>query len=151
VNIALDTNILVYFEAVNTPEMTARTIQIIQSLRHERLFVATQSMGELFHVLVRKGGLTRKEARERVNFWCSATHVVESSLSVLNNAMELAVSHQFQIWDSIILAAAVNANCQMLLSEDLQSGFTWDGVTVINPFADEPHWLLRALLENQDK
>ena len=34
----------------------------------------------------------------------------------------------------------------MLLSEDMQEGFTWGGVTVVNPFADEKHDLLVNLL-----
>jgi predicted nucleic acid-binding protein len=38
-------------------------------------------------------------------------------------------------------------NCRLLLSEDLQEGFTWRGVTVTNPFAKSRHPLLDALLE----
>jgi hypothetical protein len=34
----------------------------------------------------------------------------------------------------------------LLLSEDLQDGFTWHGVTVTNPFAPRKHALLDALL-----
>lgn len=34
----------------------------------------------------------------------------------------------------------------LLLSEDLQDGFAWRGVTIVNPFADVPHPLLTALL-----
>jgi hypothetical protein len=37
------------------------------------------------------------------------------------------------------------------LSEDLQEGFTWGGVTVINPFASPQHPLLQALLEEGDE
>ncbi|TIP50920.1 MAG: PIN domain-containing protein, partial [Mesorhizobium sp.] len=36
--------------------------------------------------------------------------------------------------------------CRLLLSEDLQDGFTWGGVTVVNPFASPRHALLDALL-----
>jgi hypothetical protein len=34
----------------------------------------------------------------------------------------------------------------LLLSEDLQGGFTWNGVTVTNPFSQEKHELLAAVL-----
>jgi predicted nucleic acid-binding protein len=33
-----------------------------------------------------------------------------------------------------------------VLSEDLQDGFTWHGVTVVNPFRETPHHLLAALI-----
>jgi predicted nucleic acid-binding protein len=149
VNIALDTNVLVYFEAINTPKRTSDAIGLIESLRNERLYVSSQTLGELFHVLVRKGGLDRAEARERVDFWCNAAHTIDTSTPLLYNAMELAVSHQLQIWDSIIVSAAATANCQMLLSEDLQHGFTWEGVTVVNPFHAEPHWLMKVVKESE--
>ena len=41
-------------------------------------------------------------------------------------------------------AVAADAGCRLLLSEDLQDGFTWRGVTVVDPFADKPHPLLAA-------
>ena len=49
-------------------------------------------------------------------------------------------------WDAVILSAAADASCRLLLSGDLQDGFTWSGVTVANPFAKRPHPLLTALL-----
>jgi predicted nucleic acid-binding protein len=39
-------------------------------------------------------------------------------------AIELAVSHRLSFWDAIVLASAAEAGCRLLLSEDLQSGFT---------------------------
>ena len=46
----------------------------------------------------------------------------------------------------MILSAASNADCQILLSEDMQDGFTWGGVTIVNPFLEKPNPLLAALL-----
>jgi predicted nucleic acid-binding protein len=45
-----------------------------------------------------------------------------------------------------VLAASAEAECRLLLSEDLQEGFTWRGVTVTNPFAAALHPMLAALL-----
>jgi len=33
------------------------------------------------------------------------------------------------------MSVAAEHRCRLLLSEDFQNGFTWQGVTVINPFA----------------
>jgi len=62
------------------------------------------------------------------------------------NATDLASDHGLTIWDSVILAASAEAQCRLLLSEDLQDGFTWGGVTVTNPFAPALHPLLAASL-----
>ena len=55
------------------------------------------------------------------------------------------------IWDAVILSAASRSGCRLLLSEDLQKGFTWAGVAVVNPFASTQHALLQALLEEDDE
>lgn len=61
-------------------------------------------------------------------------------------AADLATDHQLGIWDAVIMSAAAEAGCRLLLSEDLQPGFTWKGVTVTNPFSTSKHPLLGALL-----
>lgn len=40
-------------------------------------------------------------------------------------AASLPVDHQMRIWDAIVLATAAEAGCELLLTEDLQDGFTW--------------------------
>ncbi len=64
------------------------------------------------------------------------------------SAVDLAVHHQLGIWDAVMLAAASEAGCRLLLSEDMQDGFTWGGVTVANPFATPRHPLLDAMLQS---
>jgi predicted nucleic acid-binding protein len=61
-------------------------------------------------------------------------------------AADLAATHRLGIWDSIMIAVAAENGCQLLLSEDLQDGFIWSGLTGANPFAAVPHPLLTALL-----
>ena len=51
------------------------------------------------------------------------------------------------IWDALILSVAADQKCRMLLSEDFQQGFTWRGVTVLNPFQTPQHALLAAVLQ----
>jgi len=79
--------------------------------------------------------------------WCDAYPVIETSARVMVNAMDLASDHGLSMWDSVVLAAAAEAECRLILPEDLQDGFTWRGVTVSNPFAPTLHPMLAALLE----
>jgi predicted nucleic acid-binding protein len=75
------------------------------------------------------------EVRAAVLGWRDAYIVADTSSEVLADAMELATSHQFALWDAIMLAAAAASGCRWLFSEDMQDGYTWRGVTVRNPFA----------------
>lgn len=67
------------------------------------------------------------------------------------NATDLATDHNLRIWDAVVLSASAEAGCRLLLSEDLQEGFTWRGVTVTNPFAATKHVLLEALLNETER
>ena len=100
----------------------------------------------LFVILKTVHKLTTKNAVLTVPSWRDAYPVVETSVTVMVNATDLASDHGLTIWDSVILAASAEAECRLLLSEDLQEGFTWRGVTVTNPFAQALHPLLAALL-----
>jgi len=46
----------------------------------------------------------------------------------------------------VILSAAAEGGCRLLLTQDSQEGFAWNGVTVTNPFAPKKNDLLIALL-----
>lgn len=103
-----------------------------------------QALGELFNVLVRKAKRSPARSRVAILGWRDAYETVETSATVMVNAADLAAHYGLGIWDSVILAASAYAGCRLLLSEDLQDGFTWQGVTVTNPFAATKHPLLAA-------
>jgi len=145
--IALDTNVLAYAEGVNDAERHRVAVEIVERLGPEVAVIPVQVLGELFNALIRRGGMSRRYARDRVARW-SATYVtVNTSLATLASAADLAANNNLQIWDAVIISAASQAGCQFLLSEDMHDGFTWGGVTVVNPFATKPNPLLAVLLQ----
>ncbi len=144
--VALDTNILAYAEGVNGAGPKRAALDLLGKLPATGVVVPVQALGELFYVLVRKAARTPARARSAVLSWSDAFAVVETSSVVLFSAVDLAADHKLSIWDAVILSAAAEGSCRLLLSEDLQDGFTWNGVTVTNPFAARIHPLLQALL-----
>lgn len=147
--VALDTNLIVYAEGVNGESMAIRAERLLRSLPAPRVVLPVQVLGELFNILVRKGRFSRGQARTVVRRWSLAYALIETSPSVLASALDLSVAYELRIWDAVILAAAANAGCRVLLSEDMQHGFTWSGVTVVNPFAPEPNPLLDLLFDDR--
>jgi predicted nucleic acid-binding protein len=146
VRVALDTNVLAYAEGVNGADRRNVALNLIRRLPQEATVVPVQVLGELFNVLVRKGGKSRSEAREALLSWRDTFPVVGTAPEIMLAAADLATDHQLAIWDAVILSAASQAGCRLLLSEDLQEGFTWGGVTVVDPFSSPWHALLQALL-----
>jgi predicted nucleic acid-binding protein len=145
-NVAIDTNVLAYAEGVNGAKNRDAAISLLQALPSESTMVPVQALGELFTVLVRKAGKSRAAAAAAVLSWGDAFPLIETSNEVLLAATDLAEAHQLSLWDAVMLSAAADARCRLLLSEDLQEGFTWRGVTVTNPFASRRHPLLEALV-----
>lgn len=149
--VALDTNILAYAEGVNGAGKKKTALDLLQRLPQSAVVVPVQALGELFHVLVRKAGRSGSRARTAILEWQDTFACVETSTPVMRAALDLAADHQLSIWDAVIMSAASEAGCRLLLSEDLQDGFTWSGVTVTNPFAVPAHPLLEALLASKSE
>lgn len=147
--VALDTAILAYAEGVNGAERKRAALDLVQKLPRDSIVLPAQTLGELFHVLVRKAGRTPAKTRAAILGWQDAFPVADTSAAVMLAATDLATDHRLSTWDAVVLAASAEAGCRLLLSEDLHDGFTWNGVTVSNPFASSPHPLLRALLTEE--
>jgi predicted nucleic acid-binding protein len=146
VKVALDTNVLAYAEGVNSAEKRDTVLELLRNVPQEAAVIPVQVLGELFNVLVRKAGREPEGARQALLGWRDAFPVIGTTPEVMMMAVDLAADHRFAIWDAVILSAASQTGCRLLLSEDLQDGFTWGGVTVVNPFASPRHALLQTLL-----
>jgi len=144
--VALDTNVLAYAEGVGDVARCAAALKLIEQLPADKVVLPAQVLGELSRVLTAKAHRTPTAARSAVFGWADSFIVAESSWAAFQAAFDLTVDHKLPIWDALILAVAAESRCRLLLSEDVQHGFTWRGVTVVNPFAVEPSPLLARLL-----
>jgi predicted nucleic acid-binding protein len=53
-------------------------------------------------------------------------------------ALRICARYGFSVYDGLILAAAVEARCSRLLTEDLEHGQVVEGVRIENPFLARP-------------
>jgi predicted nucleic acid-binding protein len=144
--VALDTNVLAYVEGVNGERQQRTAIALVRALARSTTLVPAQALGELYNVLVRKSGWAGDRARAAILTWRDAFPLAPTTEATLVAAVDLAVDYRLGIWDSLMVAVAAEGSCRLLLSEDLQDGFAWRGVTVVDPFAATLHPLLAAAL-----
>ncbi len=148
--LALDTNVVAYAEGIErAPEDKAKcaiALRLLAETDEATLVVARQALAELHSVLVRKARLAPAEASDRVREWAARLELIDTDQSVFEAALDLASDHGLQIYDSLILAAAAETRCDLLLTEDFQDGFSWRGVVVTNPFGPSPDRRLARLL-----
>lgn len=123
-----------------------KTLALLKLIPPNRIVIPMQSAGETLNWLVKKGKVPKTLASERIANWLELYLSQPTTLTVMIAARDLISNHDFQVWDSIILAAAAEASADILISEDMQDGFTWRGVTIVNPFLSEPSPLLQKLI-----
>ncbi|HEU4962185.1 MAG TPA: PIN domain-containing protein [Sphingomonas sp.] len=148
--IALDSNILVYLAGVSRTAADEDKIGKIRVMTTRlaptaNLIAPAQALGELF-VVLRRGGASADEARAIVIEFAEAFGTSASEARTMLAAADLVVDHKLQFWDALIVTAAADAGCTILLSEDMQHGFVARGLTIINPLAEPAHAKLTALL-----
>ncbi|MBU6470785.1 MAG: PIN domain-containing protein [Gammaproteobacteria bacterium] len=144
--VALDTNVLAYAEGIGSEDKRDSTLKVLEALDASSMVLPAQVLGELFRVLTGKAGRTALEARAAVLSWADGYPVAESTWSAFGAAFDLCADHGLSVWDALILSVAAEQQCRVLLSEDLQHGFTSRGVTVVNPYVASMHPLLEEIL-----
>ena len=126
----LDTNVLVYAQGVGSKSEKARQVVL------EGGIVSVQVLNELTNVLKRKFGLDWNEIAEVLEDVKTALDPVRPiGLKTHVAALDLSRDNGFNIYDSLIIAAALEADCDQLLTEDLQAGRRIEGLVIVNPFA----------------
>lgn len=144
--VALDTNVLCYAEALDDAARAAAAVSLLAALDPSDIVVPVQVLGELARVLRRKGQRGPDSVTRALEHWAAIGTVHPTNEETLWLANGISATHGLDIWDAIIVAAAQQAGCGLLLSEDLQDGFVWRGLTVANPFAEHRHPLLTSIL-----
>ena len=149
--VALDTNVLAYAEGVGDERRCSAAILMVEQLSSNVVVLPAQTLGELSRVLTGKAKRSAEQAREAFLGWADSFEVADSTWFAFQSALDLTVDHQLPICDALVLAVAAENRCRLLLSEDFHNGFTWRGLTVVNPFIYSPSTLLASLLLIKNK
>ncbi len=133
----LDTNIFAYaLDARDGAKKAIAADLIVALLRSEQAVVSYQVIQEFLNVAVRSSipGLGRDQGAAHLRGIFSKMEIVSPSLNLYEEALALHAKYRFHWYDSLIVAAALEAKCGTLYTEDLQHGQVIDGLTVVNPF-----------------
>ena len=146
--VALDTNVLAYAEGLGDDVRCQLASDLISKLDPINSLVPVQVLGELSRILTTKLKKSSADVRELLLSWSDAVVVADTTWTAFQSAIDLTVDHQISMWDALIMSVAAENKCRLLISEDFQNGFTWRGVTVVNPFDTKakPYKLLASAL-----
>jgi len=127
-----DTNVLIYSVAENDPRGDAA-----EALLANGGIVSVHVLNEFVAVARRKLGMSWTdvtEALDAIRTLCPSP--VSITVETHDAALRIAQQYGYHIYDALVAAAALEANCEMLYTEDMQDGQVIDDqLTIRNPFA----------------
>ena len=132
-----DTNIVVYcFDTLEPRKQTRAKDLLAHALNSELGVVSYQVIQEFCNVASKAKRLQLPQERilAYVNLVLQPMNQIGSSPQLIESALKLRSEHSFSFYDSLIIASATQARCQVLYSEDMQHMQRVGSLQIVNPF-----------------
>ncbi len=134
----LDTNIFVYALLASEPLKKQRALQLVeQALATHTGCTSYQTIQEFANVATRKFAqrFTPEQCQQFIMAAMQPINRVASSSELVQNALELQAETRYSFYDSLVLASALQADADVLYTEDLQHNQLIRGtLRIVNPF-----------------
>jgi len=131
----IDSNLIVYANDRRARKKQARAIETVSRLMcGQNGVVSIQVLQEYANVALTK-------LKQDVNVVLRQVRLLESMRTVIptpdlvRRQIEIRETYRISFWDAGIIAAAEEARCDVVLSEDLNEGQFYAGTPVVNPFS----------------
>jgi predicted nucleic acid-binding protein len=133
----LDTNLFIY--QIETGEQTKAAIanKIIRSgIETGNACISFQVVQECLNTIIRKAAIcvSRDQAVQYLDASLTPLLKIYPSIPLYKRGLDIQSRYQFSFYDSLIVAAALEAGCKTLYSEDLQHGQVIGTLRIENPF-----------------
>lgn len=130
--IFIDSNILVYLVDKDKTKM-----EKVISLTSTECIISTQVVSENFNVCLKKLNLSYDDSVKHANELLSNFNIKLILPTTIGIAFKVLKKYKFSFWDSLIIAAALENNCEVLYSEDMQHNqLIEEKLRIINPFKE---------------
>jgi predicted nucleic acid-binding protein len=133
----LDSNIFVYSFDRSAAAKSRRATQLIRTaLKTQKGITSYQVVQEFFNVALQRFAQPMKadEAEQYFSTIFRPLLGIHSSQALYLDALHLQSRYRLSWYDSLIVAAALQAQCELLLTEDLQHGQQFGDLRIANPF-----------------
>ncbi|MCI5158063.1 MAG: PIN domain-containing protein [Candidatus Electrothrix sp. AUS1_2] len=133
----LDTNVFVYSFQPDEPEKQSTAQELIRiALKEQAGCISSQVIQEFLNVASKKftPPLSSQDCLRYLNTVMAPLCEVFSSLDLFRKTIEIRERWKYTLYDSMIITAALQANCTVLYSEDLHHGQQIESLVIVNPF-----------------
>ena len=131
----LDTNVFIYLLDEADAQKRQRAEDLVQSsLEDGSGCISFQVVQETINIAVRKIGVTHEKARLLLENVLNPLWRVNPTPWLYHSGLGVQARYGFSFYDSLIVAAALEAGCTRLYTEDLRHGQQIERLTILNPF-----------------
>jgi predicted nucleic acid-binding protein len=133
----IDTNIFVYtFDHRSLSKRARASTLIEEALSTGNGVISYQVVQEFLNVAGRKfhPPLTPRDQRLYLDSVLEPLCEVFAGIDLYRRGIDISSRYGYSLYDALIIAAALQAECRTLYTEDLQSGQTIESLTITNPF-----------------
>jgi predicted nucleic acid-binding protein len=129
----IDTNVFVYLQSttdVEKRDLSRRAIDVLDCV------CSTQVLSELASVLVKKAKIPHDRVGEIIDGTVQVCELAMVTHATVQDALRIAKENVLGVYDSLIVASALESGCEYLVSEDLTDGQKIEGeLTIVNVYA----------------
>ena len=130
--IFFDTNILIYIVKDNTGK--AEIASSILSI-NTTAYISIQVINEFCNVAIKKLDFLKDDILFSIDKFSKNFIISEISIPVIKSALEIKEKYKYSYYDSVIIASALQNNCRILYTEDMQHNqIIEDKLKIVNPF-----------------
>jgi predicted nucleic acid-binding protein len=130
--IFIDTNILVYIVKDNTGKAEIIASKILMK---NNSFISTQVVNEFWNVALKKLDFSYENVLFSITKFSEVFIISSVKLSTIKRALHIKEQYAYSFYDSAIIASALQNNCKILFTEDMQHNQIIENtLTIINPF-----------------
>ena len=134
--VLLDTNLWVYLYSQNSQNKSVKVRELVNN-NFTSIIISTQILGEFYNVMIKKKLKPKDEAKQIILEMVTNFTIVEIDVLKVITALDINSKYGYTYWDSLVLATALQQNCNILYSEDMQANQLIEQKTIIiNPFVN---------------
>lgn len=132
----VDTNVFVYCFDPDEPRKQTVATELLDDLGARRIVLSAQVLNEFYVTVTRKLKRPLEEAQAvAIVGAMAALDVVPVDAALVKAGVDRSRTSQLSLWDALVVESARQADCPVVLTEDLNAGTDFDGAMVVNPFA----------------
>lgn len=132
--VLLDTNLWVYLYSQNSQNKSVKVRELVNN-NFTSIIISTQILGEFYNVMTKKKLKPKDEGKQIILEMVTNFTIVEIDVLKVITALDINSKYGYTYWDSLVLATAIQQNCTILYSEDMQANQLIEQKTIIiNPF-----------------